>query len=182
MGFCPEHHSNDTDRDLWPSSLVYGLEAATDPVLAPAPCGYFYFVFMAFTRGGESKLAVARYQDLNNDEGGDTFEYHGTTVIEVGNNAKYGFFLDKPDIEVDVMRGPDAPRPVRHRVYVSYSTFNGLDKDGKFQSKLNFAWSEDLWRDFSPRRSTKSWPEPGFGDRRGSRPGMPKDEGGGPST
>ena len=36
------------------ASPVYGLQAATDPVVAPGPCGKFYVVFMAFTRGDES--------------------------------------------------------------------------------------------------------------------------------
>ena len=127
-------------------------------MLAPAPCGYFYLVFVAFTRGGESKLAVARYQDLNNDEGGDTIEYLGTTVIEVGNNADNGHFLDKPDIEVDVWRGDGGPASeCGHRVYVSYSTFVGLDKYGKFQSKLNFAKSEDFGLTYSTVKINKTW-------------------------
>ncbi len=110
-GFLPGADFDTSTASL--ASPVWGLEAATDPVLAPAPCGYFYLVFVAFTRGGESKLAVARYQDLNNDEGGDTIEYLGTTVIETGNNADNGHFLDKPDIEVDVWRGDGGPSAVR---------------------------------------------------------------------
>jgi hypothetical protein len=131
--------------DLSPASLaapVYGLEAATDPVVAPGPCGKFYLVFTAFTRGDESKLVVARYQDLNNLEGGDSIVYQGMTVIESGNNATYGYFLDKPDIEVDIARGTGGDL-CADSVYVSYSTFNGLDKDGKFQSKVSFARSFD---------------------------------------
>ncbi|MCU0303437.1 MAG: Ig-like domain-containing protein [Thermoanaerobaculales bacterium] len=131
--------------DHSPASLaapVYGLEAATDPVVAPGPCGKLYVVFMAFTRGGESKLVVARYQDLNNSEGGDSIVYQGMTVIESGNNATHGYFLDKPDIEVDIARGPGGDL-CADAVYVSYSTFNGLDKDGKFQSKVSFARSFD---------------------------------------
>jgi hypothetical protein len=139
------------------SSPVYGLEAATDPVLAPAPCGYFYVVFVAFTRGGESKLAVARYQDLNNDEGGDTIRYDFTTVLEVGNNAENGHFLDKPDIEVDVWRGDGGPEECGHRVYVSYSTFTGLDKYQKFQSKVNFAKSEDFGLTYTKEKINKTW-------------------------
>jgi hypothetical protein len=139
------------------ASPIYGLEAATDPVLAPAPCGYFYVVFVAFTRGGQSMLAVARYQDLNNDEGGDTIQYQGTTILEVGNNADNGHFLDKPDIEVDVWRGPGGPAECGHRVYVSYSTFVGLDKYGKFQSKVNFARSDDFGATYSITKINKTW-------------------------
>ncbi len=131
--------------DASPASLaapVYGLQAATDPVVAPGPCGKFYVVFMAFNRGDESKLVVARYQDLNNNEGGDSIVYQGMTVVESGNNATNGYFLDKPDIEVDIFRDSN-PDICADRVYVSYSTFNGLDHDGKFQSKVSFARSFD---------------------------------------
>ncbi|MEX1309413.1 MAG: sialidase family protein, partial [Candidatus Sulfomarinibacteraceae bacterium] len=121
---------------------VDGLQAATDPVLAAGPCGKFYLVFMAFTRGAESKLVVARYRDLNNAGGGDHIVYEGMTVLESGNNATHGYFLDKPDIEVDVFRGA-SDDICADSVYVSYSTFNGLDKDGKFQSKISFARSFD---------------------------------------
>ncbi len=124
------------------ASPVYGLQAATDPVLAPGPCGKFYLVFMAFTRGGESKLVVARYQDLNNPGGGEHIVYEGMTVVETGNNATNGHFLDKPDIEVDIFRDAN-PDICADRVYVSYSTFTGLDADGKFQSKIHVARSFD---------------------------------------
>ena len=67
---------------------MYGLEAATDPVAVAGPCGYVYVVFVAFTRGGQSKMVVARFQDLNNEEGGDTWNYQGMTVLETGNNAE----------------------------------------------------------------------------------------------
>ena len=91
------------------ASPVYGREAATDPVAGAAPCGYVYVVFVAFTRGDESSLAVARYQDLNNDENGDTWVYDRTWVLETGNNATNGYFLDKPFLAVDVDRsGPAA--------------------------------------------------------------------------
>ena len=133
------------------ASPVFGLEAATDPVVAPGPCGKFYVVFMAFTRGDESKLVVARYQDLNNNEGGDSIVYQGMTVVESGNNATHGYFLDKPDIEVDIFRDAN-PDICADRVYVSYSTFNGLDKDGKFQSKVSFASSLDSGVTFSTQK------------------------------
>jgi hypothetical protein len=38
---------------------VYGLEAATDPVVAPGPWWQFYLVFTAFTRG-DCMLVVER--------------------------------------------------------------------------------------------------------------------------
>jgi VCBS repeat-containing protein len=132
--------------DLSPASTaspVFGLEAATDPVAVAGPCGYVYVVFMGFTRGEQSKMVVARFQDLNNQEGGDTWEYQGTSVLEIGNNATNGYFLDKPHITLDVMRPADVDQ-CAHRVYVSYSTFNGNDNNGNFSSKINFAVSEDF--------------------------------------
>ncbi len=61
-------------------SPVYGLDAATDPVAVAGPCGYVYVIFMGFTRGGQSKIVVARFQDLNDSESGKTWQYQGTTV------------------------------------------------------------------------------------------------------
>jgi hypothetical protein len=140
------------------STPIYGLDAATDPVLACGPCGTFYLAFVAFTRGGESMMAVARYIDDPNITNGDSLVYDGMTVLEDGNNAEFGYFLDKPDIEVDVFRDAVAakgkptpsepPDPCAHRVYVSYSTFNGLTKDQKIQTKINFGVSEDQGTSF----------------------------------
>ena len=108
-------------------------------MLAPGPCGTFYLGFIAFTRGDQSKMVVARYRDTNDFEGGETFVYDGMTVVETGNNSEYGYFLDKPDIEVDVLRPADSNNQCGHSVYVTYSTFNGLTKDEKVQTKMNFA-------------------------------------------
>lgn len=158
---------------------VYGLDASTDPVLAAGPCGTFYLTFVAFTRGGESKLAVARYRDTNDLEGGDTIVYEGMTVVESGNNAEYGYFLDKPDIEVDLLR-PSGADQCGHQIYVTYSTFNGLTKDQKVQTKMSFARSIDGGLTFSTTKINKN-----FGQNQGSaiavdpRPGTPKTTGGG---
>ncbi len=191
---------------------LIGLTGSTvsrrPPTRSPcaAPCGQFYTVFVAFTRGGQSKLAVARYEDLNNDPGGDTIVYKGTTVVDTGNNANFGHFLDKPHINVDVFRDggskntlenvdisldgaskkkPKPPSggnddPCAHRVYVSYSTFTGKPKPGKFQSKVNFAVSEDGGLSFSKKKINKN-----FGQNQGSaiavdpREGTPTTTGGG---
>ena len=127
---------------------IYGLDASTDPVAVAGPCGYVYVVFMAFTRGDESMMVVARFQDLNNIEGGDTWEFQGMSVIESGNNAINGFFLDKGNIAIDIFRDSAdfstyasnfSDYECGHRLYTSYSTFNGLESDGKFRSKINFA-------------------------------------------
>jgi len=169
--------------DLSPASIaspVFGLEAATDPVAVAGPCGYVYVVFMGFTRGDQSKMVVARFQDLNNQEGGDTWEYQGTNVLEIGNNATNGYFLDKPNINLDIWRGPGAADQCSHRVYVSYSTFNGNDKNGNFRSKINFAKSEDLGETWDLTKIHQP-----FNQNQGSalavdpRPGTPKTTGGG---
>ena len=158
---------------------VYGLDASTDPVLAAGPCGTFYLTFVAFTRGGESKLAVARYRDTNDLEGGDTIVYEGMTVVESGNNAEFGYFLDKPDIEVDLLRSSGADQ-CGHQIYVTYSTFNGLTKDEKVQTKMSFARSIDGGLTFSKTKINKN-----FNQNQGSaiavdpRPGTPKTTGGG---
>jgi hypothetical protein len=172
-------------------SPVYGLEAATDPVAVAGPCGYVYVAFMAFTRGDESKIVVARFQDLNDSESGKTWQYQGTWELESGNNALNGYFLDKTFIALDTFREqsdfetyaqhyPPEEQQCGHRLYVSYSTFNGLDKFGKFQSKLNFASSVDRGETW-----TKSRIQQPYTQNQGTfiavdpRPGEPTTTGGG---
>ncbi len=172
-------------------SPVYGLEAATDPVAVAGPCGYVYVSFMGFTRGDMSKLVVARFQDLNDSESGRTWQYQGAWELESGNNATHGYFLDKPHIALDIFREdsdvadysqyyPADESQCGHRVYVSYSTFNGLDKGGKFQSKLNFATSVDRGETWTQSRIQQPYTQ-----NQGSfiavdpRPGNPGNGGGG---
>ena len=178
------------DSAVSQAAPIYGLEAATDPVLACGPCGTFYLVGVSFTRSENSKIFVARYRDTNDLEGGDTIVYEGMTVIESGNNAEHGYFLDKPDIEVDAFResvfakgkpGSEQPvDPCAHRVYVTYSTFNGLTKDGKVQTKMNFAVSEDGAQTFETSKISKR-----FNQNQASaiaidpRPGLPGESDGG---
>ena len=130
------------------SSPVFGLDAGTDPVLAAAPCGKFYLAFLAFNRGGASKMAIATYRDLNNEQGGDTIVYEGTKLLESANNAQWGYFLDKPAIGVDPHRGNPSD-PCGHNVYVTYTTFNGLSKDGKAQTKITLARSTNSGQTYS---------------------------------
>lgn len=129
---------------------IRGLQAATDPVLAAGPCGRFYLAFLAFTRNGASSMVVARYVDLNNESGGDTIVYEGMTVVESANNASWGYFLDKPSIAVDPLRTASAG--CGHNVYLAYTTFNGLEKDGKFKSKITFAKSSDSGATFATQK------------------------------
>ena len=137
-GFLPGSPFDESPASL--ASPIRGVEAATDPVLVSGPCGYFHLAGIAFTRGAESNMFVATYRDTNDTEGGDTIRYLGTTIVESGNNAEFGFFLDKPDAAVDVARG-NTSDACEHSVYLSYTTFNGQQSDGKFRSKVNFAKS-----------------------------------------
>jgi hypothetical protein len=136
-GFVPGGPEDRSPASL--ASPLFGLEAGTDPVAVAAPCGFVHLVGVAFDRGGESRMFFASYQDTNDSETAHTWRYLGTSVIERGNNAENGVFLDKPDAAVDILRDGSSPDPCAHRLYVSYTTFNGRDKDGKIQTKVSFA-------------------------------------------
>ncbi len=161
------------------ASPVKGLEAASDPVAFAAPCGYVHLAFIAFTRGGSSKLVVATYQDENASEGGESFFYKGTSVVEVGDNATNGHFVDKPSIAVDVARGASAD-PCAHSIYVGYSTFVGLQKNGKIQTQVTVAKSTDSGQTFTTLKLNQTWNESqGTAIAVDPRPGTPKTTGGG---
>ena len=49
------------------------------------------------------------------------------------------------------------PEQCGHRVYVTYSTFVGQDGYQKFQSKVNFAESEDFGLNYSITKINKTW-------------------------
>jgi hypothetical protein len=146
--FVPGAPFDDSPASM--AAPIKGMQAATDPVLAAAPCGRFYLAFLAFTRNGPSSMVVARYVDLNNESGGDTLVYEGMTVIESANNASWGYFLDKPSIAVDPSRTGSAG--CGHNVYVAYTTFNGLEQDGKFNSKITFAKSSNQGVSFATQK------------------------------
>jgi len=83
-----------------------GFQAAADPTVRAGTNGLFYYSGIVFNRGekGASRLFVARYQDFNNKERGDTIGFLGVTPITDGTG---GQFVDKPWMAVDV------PRPGR---------------------------------------------------------------------
>jgi len=90
------------------ASPVKGLTAAADPVVRAGTHGLFYYGFLAFDREGNlSRLAVARFVDMNDRESGDIasgtgpIRYVGTSVVDSGNS---GQFVDKPWLAVDVPR------------------------------------------------------------------------------
>ncbi len=169
--------------DLSPASTaspVYGLEASTDPVAVAGPCGYVYTVFMGFTRGEQSRMVVARFQDLNNQEGGDTWEFQGTTVIEIGNNALNGYFLDKPRHRPgrhSYLRGQLRGFQCAHRLYTSYSTFNGHETTATSKQD-QFRGLRTIRPELGPdENSTTLQPEPGFVPRRRPSPRDSEDHG-----
>ena len=116
------------------ASPIYGTQAMTDPAPAAAPCGIVYTGVIAFTRGDVSKVALARWQDMNHVDGSETWYYQGTSVIETGKNATNGTFHDLLRVVVDPVRGQTSD-PCAHNVYVGWARFNGFDS----ASTLNFA-------------------------------------------
>ena len=93
-GLVPGSPEDDSPASL--ASPAHGLLGASDPVVVSAPCGKFFLAWMAFTRGGESRLLVSRFTDLNDSDQRHTIRYEGTSVVEIGQNATNGHFVDKP--------------------------------------------------------------------------------------
>jgi len=121
--------------DPYPSPIK-SYSATTDPVAVAGPCGVIYVGFIAFNRNSTSAFVIAKFIDKDDSTGNEhTIRSTGEfSVIETGNNATYGFFNDKPDLKIDLGSSGCA-----HRLYASYTVFNGLDKLGKFQSKVKIA-------------------------------------------
>jgi len=178
--FVPGGPFDDSPASL--ASPVKGFEASTDPVAASGPCGTVYLAYLAFTRGENSMMVVSRWQDTNTLIGGDTWEYQGTAVLETGNNAEFGFFLDKPHIAVDYVRNGGGA--CDHNIYASYTTFNGRERDGKFKSKVTFARSSGDELGFDTNFDIQKLNAP-FQQNQGTwivvdpRPGTPNTTGGG---
>jgi len=119
------------------ASPLFGLTAAADPVCVADTTGQVYLGGLAFDRGGASTMFVAVYEDRNDLEGGDTFRYLRTVVIDVGSFSSIGEFVDKPAIAVDIPHTPCG------NVYFAYAIFDGQDKNGVFRSKVMFSRSTD---------------------------------------
>ena len=119
-GLVPGGPEDDSDASM--ASPAYGLEGASDPVVVSAPCGKFFLAWLAFTRGGESRLLVSRFTDHNDSDQRHTISYDGTTVVEVGQNATNGHFLDKPDAAIELTGATGCDAFADH---VSYTTFVG---------------------------------------------------------
>jgi hypothetical protein len=115
--------------------------AGADPMVRAGTHGLLYYSGIAFRRGTNyGKVFVARFQDLNNQEGGDVtqgndpIKYLDTSVVANGSATT---FLDKPALAVDLPRagaltctlpavGNQPARQVPGGiVYVAYSQFYG---------------------------------------------------------
>src|SRR5688572_25232342 len=137
-------------KDLSAASLaspIRGVEAATDPVVASAPCGYIYVAYVGFTRGpgGKSYLAVSRYQDRNNTENGDDIQYLDTRVLASANNDNptLDTFVDKPAIGIDIDGPGSTSDACHHHAYVAYTVFDGPETSAGFKSRIMVARSPD---------------------------------------
>ena len=139
------------------SSPLYGYRAAADPVMRAGTNGMFYFSGIAFDRGfnPKSTVFVARFIDLNNEEGGDPIKYLGTVKVREEMGGTY--FIDKPWIAVDVPRlgaqtipGPNGPILQNFacgNVYVAWTEIVG---DGiGIQSRIMFSRSVDCGANWS---------------------------------
>jgi hypothetical protein len=121
------------------ASPVKGLTAAADPVVRAGTHGLFYYGFIAFDREAKgSRLAVARFVDLNDRENGDIADgtspirYVATSIVDSGNS---GQFVDKPWLAVDVPRPggktclvPTSPSQSvpGGMVYMAWARFTGV--------------------------------------------------------
>ena len=103
--------------------------------MRPGTNGLFYVGGIVFNRDANSPSAVflARYIDNNNNPGGDSIAYLGTTVVDAGNKNK---FIDHPGMVVDVPRPDSGMCTIRQPglppqtipagiVYMSYVVFEG---------------------------------------------------------
>ncbi len=142
------------------ASPVKGLTSAADPVVRAGTHGLFYYGFLAFDREGKSsRLAVARFVDLNDQESGDIasgtgpIRYVSTSVVDSGRS---GQFVDKPWLAVDVPRpgartcliptspGQSVPGGI---VYMAWARFTGERSTKVMLSRsldCGATWSEPL--------------------------------------
>ena len=160
------------------NSPVQGLDAATDPKAVWGPCGKLYVAYIAFTKEGNSKVVVARYEDVNPPVG-EWLKYIDTAVVEEGKNDRNGHFHDLPAIAVDYQRGGSSD-PCAHNVYVAWARFTGVDTNGKFRSIMNFARSTDQGQTYVAQKiDGNSTTSQGAAIAVDPRPGTPSTGGGG---
>src|SRR5215469_16957227 len=137
------------------ASPLHGFSTAADPIVRAGTNGLFYYSGIAFNRGtNQGQIFVARFMDLNNQEGGDASQsldpirYINTMTVDTGTS---GQFLDKPWLAVDIPRGtatctiqvPQGGSTVAQtipagNVYVVWSRFTGSTS-----TKIMFSESQD---------------------------------------
>ena len=138
------------------ASPLHGYTTAADPVVRAGTNGLFYYSGIAFNRGTNlGQIFVARFMDLNNQEGGDASQsldpirYIGVVPVDTGTS---GQFLDKPWIAVDAPRGTNPPCTLQvpqggttvtqtipaGNIYVVWSRFTGSTS-----TKIMFSKSVD---------------------------------------
>ena len=146
------------------ASPLHGFTTAADPVVRAGTNGLFYYSGIAFNRGSNlGQIFVARYMDLNNQEGADASQsqdpirYIGVVPVDTGTS---GQFLDKPWIAVDIPRGnaqctilvPQGSTTVTQtipagNIYVVWSRFTGSTSTKiMFSSSANCGatWSQPV--------------------------------------
>jgi hypothetical protein len=118
-----------------------GLQAGTDVGIATTPGGRFYVAALFYTRDKDSAVAVARYQDVPDIDGGDTIRYQGMNVLGVGSQPLLNTSLDKPSIAADIARGTTSAK-VCGPVYVAWTIFDGDENATPFSSRVGFSTAE----------------------------------------
>ena len=137
----------------------FGLEGMSDPVAAGGACGRFYVAYLQFSRiTGQSKLMVARFQDLNDHDLRHTIKFLGASALETGMNAENGHFVDKPEMTTR-MTGATSCSQVTEHVFVTYTTFSGQGTGDKFQSRINIASSTNLGQTWTKAKVDDSYKE-----------------------
>jgi len=122
-------------QDSGSSSPLKAYSTAADPWICAGSKGRFYYSGLAFNRGGsDSGIFVARFEDTNDKESGNTIEYRGVKIVATGNA---GQFVDMPKIAVDIPRGAG-----NDFVYLVYTVFVG-NLDQNIKSKMYCTRSTD---------------------------------------
>lgn len=132
------------------ASPARGMTTATDPVSATDHLGNVYTMFLAFIRGGSSKMCIARHSFLNNREGGLNAQYDFTRCFENGSNSP-GTFVDKGWMATDPNRTPGAAVGACGSVYAAWTRFEGLERGsnpGEFRSSVYFTRSRDCGNNY----------------------------------
>jgi uncharacterized delta-60 repeat protein len=145
------YYTSDDGGESWKTSLLPGFpqdtstvgmesplktySTAADPHVISGTEGRLYFSGLAFNRNGSgSAIFVARFEDTNDKETGNTIYYRGNTIVATGNA---GQFLDMPSTAVDVPRGAN-----NDYLYLAYTTFLG-NLEQNVRSRIMFTRSTD---------------------------------------